>query len=100
MSRFPNLCHNCGMPLPLEERHPRCPSCRTRIVPVEDEVRGTTRMYRQAAFIVLVFVTALAATVALYWLVTELYPLLDFLACYTKLLLGGVCIAPAPDILS
>ncbi len=99
MSRFPNLCHNCGMPLPQEGRHRRCPSCRTRIVPVEDEFRGTTRMLKQAAFIVLVFVVAFVAAIALYWLVTELRPLMDFIACWIELLLGGSCIAPMPDIL-
>ena len=57
-------------------------------------------MLRQLTFIVLVFVVALVGAAALYWLVTEIHSWADFVLCYLELLLlGGVCIAPAPDIL-
>jgi hypothetical protein len=56
-------------------------------------------MLKQVAFVVLVFAGALVAAIALYWLVTEIRSFADFIACYIELLLGGACIAPAPDIL-
>jgi len=48
---------------------------------------------------VLVFVGAFVATIALYWLMTELHLWMDLLACYVELVLGSVCISPVPDVL-
>jgi len=56
-------------------------------------------MLRQLAFVVVVLVFAVVGAVALYWFVTEVHSLADYVACYIELLLGGVCIAPVPDVL-
>ncbi len=56
-------------------------------------------MLKQGAFIVLVFVVALVGTIAHYWLVTELHLWMDLLACFVELILGGICIAPIPEVL-
>jgi hypothetical protein len=42
-------------------------------------------------FVLLVFVVAFVGTIALYLLVTELYPWVNFFVCYLRLLLGWGC---------
>ena len=60
---------------------------------------GAVRVLRHVAFVVVVLVFAVVGAVALYWFVTEVHSLADYVACYIELILGGVCIAPVPDVL-